>query len=394
MVDFIAAILNKNNNRFFVGSIPYTMDWWHVLLSRSGGGRSTMLNVGLGLLDAAGIKIMHESNWGSRQALYQGYSEHPYGLSAWGEFRELNETLSNAQFIGAKTWLTDRFDNARIPQAVKYRETGKSGDTPEIKFEFSPRINITATSSTAWFLSNIESKDTTGGFMARFIIEPVPDKGCVPIPPVLDKRKADEIVQELRQINQIKNQTFQISDHPELRKLYEQWYRDTDKRFESHSARELAVPFWGRMRGAVLKLALVYEVATAGRFYISMSSLLRAIEKMATIESALFDLLKTGMTEHGAEEQEVLKLITAAGEEGLTRFGLTRKLRSLSTKAQREYLLKLLGRDEIVIFQRKTGKPGPQPFILVDSLFAASYQEEHASDVWLADPETLVKQWG
>ncbi len=72
--------------------------------------------------------------------------------------------LSEPQFATAKEWLTDRYDNFKIPPPFRYRSTGKEGNTPPIKFEKGPPTNILATSSDEWFFRNLAEADSAGGF--------------------------------------------------------------------------------------------------------------------------------------------------------------------------------------------------------------------------------------
>jgi hypothetical protein len=108
----IAAILNQNSVRIRLGGLSSSLDLWAVLLSGSGCGRSTLLTLARPILDSAQLGEVERSiNWGSPQALYQYFSEHPTGLFVWGELSEKLKLLSDNRFWGAKEWLTDRYDN-------------------------------------------------------------------------------------------------------------------------------------------------------------------------------------------------------------------------------------------------------------------------------------------
>jgi len=116
-------------------------------------------------------------------------------MSEWplhlGEFSEKMKTLNGAQFgaVGAKEWLTDRYDDLSIPASWVYRKTGKETDTPPIVFQFAPRLNILATSSEEWFFKNLAVEDSAGGFVPRWLLIRVTGPGRdVAIPPDLDER--------------------------------------------------------------------------------------------------------------------------------------------------------------------------------------------------------------
>lgn len=153
------------------GAIKIPLDLWLLLLSGSGFGRNTLVELARPVLEAADMAdVLFTSTWGSRQAFYQRISERPSGLFVWPELAVVLRNLRDNRFAGVKEWLTDRYDNWSTPESIRYRQTGRSQDTPPIEFTEAPRLNIVATSSTDWFIGNLSQDDATGGFVPRWIL--------------------------------------------------------------------------------------------------------------------------------------------------------------------------------------------------------------------------------
>lgn len=166
----LASVLNEKVS-IEHGPITVPLDTWTLLLSPSGFGRNTLVELARPVLAESGLdKIVRNTTWGSRQAFYQNSAEHPTGLCVWPELSAVLKYLGDRSFAGVKEWLTDRYDSPHIPDEITYRNTGKRSDTPPIVFKCSPRLNILATSSLDWFTTNSVTEDATGGFIPRWMI--------------------------------------------------------------------------------------------------------------------------------------------------------------------------------------------------------------------------------
>jgi hypothetical protein len=151
----IAAVLNRNGVRIENGAITVPMDFWLILISGRGAGRNTLLGLASPIIKKAGLQdLIRTSAWGSEQALYQNLAENPNGLYMWPELSIVLKKFAQSNFGGAKVWVTDRYDNFDVPDAVTYRKTGKK-DTPPIEFGEAPRLNIIGTSSEDWMMTNL-----------------------------------------------------------------------------------------------------------------------------------------------------------------------------------------------------------------------------------------------
>lgn len=161
----LSSVLNRGVHIEF-GALKHSLDMWIALLSPSGLGRNTLVEMARPVLKDAKLEdIILNSTWGSKQAFYQNAANHPKGMWIWPELSVIFKTLSDARFGGVKEWITDRYDGWTVPPRIEYRETGKKSDTPPIIFEEAPRLSILGTSSYDWFTSNLVQEDTTGGFV-------------------------------------------------------------------------------------------------------------------------------------------------------------------------------------------------------------------------------------
>jgi hypothetical protein len=166
----IASVLNRNGVKIKHGAITVPLDLWVILISGSGAGRNTLVSLAMPILRKSGLEnLICTAAWGSEAAFYQNIAETPRGLYVWPELSMVLKKLAQPSFGAAKMWLTDRYDNREIPDDIRYRRAGRR-DTPPIEFSQAPRLNVIATSSEDWLMTNLEQEDTTGGFLPRFLL--------------------------------------------------------------------------------------------------------------------------------------------------------------------------------------------------------------------------------
>jgi len=373
-IELIAAILNRNGVYLQNGGIWYAMDLWMALLSASGGGRSTILKVAKDVLTEAGYdkNLVKNSFWGSAPAMQEGLSNNTEGhFYFWGELSNVLKTFDSGLFIGAKEWFTDLYDNPTVPAAKVYR-TGKKkkSATAPITFDHSPRINILAASSEAWFYDHLSDSDSFGGWLPRWVfVSAGENQRSVPRPIPHDPAMRSELAQQLRRIGQLKGQA-QIPE--EILKDYDLWYASEQERFKSHSRRDLAEPYFGRYRGIVLKLAVIYEASSmvieseGMPIQVSWESWDRAKQKCAEWSGNLFEMLKTGMSSIGQWQKKFLDYV-GQSREGVSQNDFTRAFQTVDPKIRETNLYTLIKSRQIHQLKRKTkGKPA-QIYILEES---------------------------
>jgi hypothetical protein len=371
----IASILNR---RVLIpwGAATHPLDFWMLLLSPSGQGRNTATDVALRIIDQADIDgLIRSGSWGSAPAFYQQLAEHPTGLYVWPELSVVLRTLKDPRFGGVKEWFTDRYDNLRTPPCIVYRQTGKSQDTPAIIFNEAPRINVLATSSRDWFINCLEQEDTTGGFVPRWVIVSLQDSGRVLSKPLaascgLVRALADK----LKGIDELRGN----ADLSAVEGIYDQWYRFARKRFENQPNPALAMPFFNRLRGHVLKLAVIFEVSQSQSLKVSENAMHRAIEFARETEKTVFEILPTGMNRVGAEVEKMSELIRKAGPAGILQSKLTSALKHWKAREREERLHTLLESETVYRFGRST--PGRKARVYVYRDHFKRHQEEFRND--------------
>jgi len=287
----IQLIASALNGKIFIrwGSVTCPLDVWMVLLSESGQGRNTATDIALKIVDATGIEgLIKSAFWGSPPAFYQQLAQFPASLYVWPELSVVLRTLKDPRFGGVKEWFTDRYDNLRIPPSIRYRQTGKSQDTPPIIFTQSPRINVLATSSREWFINALEQEDTTGGFVPRWMIVSVEDSGKVlPLPRATNDDLIPALAEKLKAISALQGEANLQPVNP----TYDKWYRQAHDRFRAQPNPGLAMPFFNRLRANVLKLAVIFEVSQSQSLTVSEGAMQRAIDAAQAIEQTIFEIL-------------------------------------------------------------------------------------------------------
>jgi hypothetical protein len=357
------------------GAIKIPLDLWVLLLSDSGFGRNTLIELVRPVVSAAGLdEVIRRTIWGSKAAFYQNIAEQPSGLFVWPELSVVLKRLSDKAFAGAKEWLTDRYDNLDVPDGIRYRETGKKSDTPPIVFKRSPRLNILATSSLDWFLSNLEQEDALGGFVPRWIVRKMGSGRIVPIPQSPDERCVPALAEHLNKASQLAGE----ANLSRVLHFYEHWYVKTRQRFSEHANPSLAMPFFNRLRTHVLKLAVIYEVSQSLSLNVTARGMGRAIKSAKASEEAIFALLATGLNREGSEIDRMAGVIRQAGSSGVPKSDLTRVFQSIRTGEREGRLATLLDAKTVRRFSRSTS--GRSAIMLVHKDSAEQYHRLFPKD--------------
>ena len=238
-----------------------------------------------------------------------------------------------------KEWLTDRYDSRSVPDAITYRRTGKKNDTPAIEFSQAPRINILATSSYDWFINSLDQADATGGFIPRWLVVHIPATGrLLPKPLAANRELIPALGERLLEIRKLQGN----ADLSLVEAIYDEYYRPAHKRFSSQSNPALAMPFFNRLRGEVLKLAVIFEVSQSGSLKVSEQAMRRAIEAARAIEQTIFEILPTGMNKEGFQVERMAERIRSAGKAGLPKSELTLAFKHWKPQERRERLQTLV----------------------------------------------------
>lgn len=371
----LATVLNQHVYIPY-GALKISLDLWVLLLSPSGMGRNTLVELARPVLEGADLtSVLRNTTWGSKQAFYQHIAEHSTGLFVWSELAAVLKNLSDARFAGVKEWLTDRYDNWNKPPTIGYRETGKKADTPPIVFQEAPRLNILATSSFEWFIGNLTQEDTTGGFIPRWALIRVEEPTrVIPKPRDLNSTLVQPLAEHLRRASNLRG----VADLSLVEDTYAQWYVQARLRFWQQPNRALAMPFFSRMRALVLKLAVVYQVSQSVNLQVSPVAMQRAIDTACIAEQTIFPLLLTGMSREGSEVDKMAERVKQAGAEGLLRSELTSTFQYVKAPEREGRLRTLVQAGTVKTFSRKTsGRPAQ---VLVHKDYLEEHAQKHPED--------------
>jgi hypothetical protein len=381
-VSILAALLNPRVSIEY-GGLSLTLDLWTLLLSGSGFGRNTLVSLAYPILDASEHrKLIRGTAWGSGPAIYQDLAQNPTGLAVWPEMSQILKTLSQSQFMGAKEWLTDRYDNTRVPDTLRYRASGQKPKTPDIEFLQTPRLNILATSSMEWLVASLVREDTTGGFLPRWFIEHVSEPSrVIPKPRKPDRQLVKPLADFLNEIGKLNG----VADLSGVERQYAEWYHAAHHRFEQQPNRALAIPFFNRLRALVLKLAVIFEASASRSLVVSPLALERAVQHAGSHEQTIFALLPTGLTAEGLAVDRIEQKIRQAGAHGISKSQLTRSFQDVKSRDRDERIKTLLDAGRVRRYLRLTGGRSPQ--ILVHDDFRAQHESAFPKDDPIRDSE-------
>jgi hypothetical protein len=166
----------------------------------------------------------------------------------------------------------------------------------------------------------------------------------VPIPEAPDASLLAPMADRLKQLGQLMGPAV-LS---EILGPYQQWYIETKRRFEAQSNPNLALAYFHRHRGHVLKLAVIFGASQSGSLRVSPEAWKRAIEFAAQVERCIFQLLPTGMSAVGFDVQRIEERIRKAGQSGITRNELTRCFQSMAPRDRKESIQTLIDAGAVI----------------------------------------------
>jgi hypothetical protein len=179
------------------------------------------------------------------------------------------------------------------------------------------------------------------------------------------------LVEKLKQIASLRGEM----DISQVAEMYDNWYRETKRRFEQHSNQEFVDPFWRRHRNHLWKLAGVYELATSGELIIRPESMQRAIAMCRELEKNIFRLVQTNFSPEGVKAQNLEKFVRDAGPSGRKQYEVFEYLTDIPRLQAEDRIRMLMLRERVFWFKRKNpnGRAGRQPLVMVH----ADHLDEH-----------------
>lgn len=394
-IQLIASVLNRRGVTINRGAVKYTMDLWLAILAPASGGKNTSMYPAREVLGLAGIPdLIGSETWGSPEKLFEILSGTPPPVAvpnakvdlknidlnkiptgdpirsrfyAWTELSAVLQQLSLPAFAEAKSWFTDLYDSTQPPAARTYRATEKN-----ITFSHAPRTNILGFSAPSWFFKTLknDTNNAFGGFVPRWTIVDAcgGDWKDIPEPLALDPtvaRRLGETIKTLARLPEGTKARFfdgfsQPGEVPTSTCPYNVWYHATKERFR-RAHPELGLTFFGRHRGHIIKLAVVYEAAMSGTVDVSREAWDRAEQKARELEETLFELFRTSFTDFGYHYDRAVKAIQLGKHEGMPKGDFSRIFQDRKLREDIIRQLYATGDAFLVVRTKLPGKRGPDP---------------------------------
>lgn len=390
-IQLIASVLNRRGVTVNRGAFKYTMDLWLAILAPASGGENTSMYPARKVLDLAGIPdLIGSETWGSPEKLFEILSGTPPPVAvvdfknidlnkiptgdpirsrfyAWTELSAVLQQFSSPAFAEAKSWFTDLYDSEQPPSDRTYRTAGKN-----ITFAHAPRTNILGFSAPSWFFKTLknDTNNAAGGFIPRWTIVDAcgGDWKDIPEPLPLDPSVAvrlGEVIKRLARLPEGTKARFfdgfsQPGEVPHSTCPYNVWYHATKERFR-RAHPELGLTFFGRHRGHIIKLAVVYEAAMSGTVDVSREAWDRAEAKARELEDTLFELFRTSFTDFGYHYDRGVKAIQLSKHEGMPKGDFSRIFQDRKLREDIIRQLYATGDAVLVVRPKPAGKRGPDP---------------------------------
>jgi hypothetical protein len=344
MVGFslISAVLGRKVYLPIGANYVYPNTWTVLIAPSSLYFKSTAITIGKRLLMNIDKGLVFPDEY-SPEKLMDILADRSDGIFTWSELGATLARMEKNYMQGTKEMFTELYDNP--PTYVRKLKS----ETKEIE---QPCISILAATAMDWFRKWIREDDLKGGFLARFLLVPAIERGPrLPIPPAPDKQKKRELVDRLKQFQQL---DAGANIGPEAEAIYRAWYLDSDDKMMADPEADTVASFHTRMAVYALKYALLYEITATGELVISPDSMTRAITLIDKLKDDLRKLLSDELV-FGKEAQELQKVEKLIKQNpGITRSEL---LRRAKTNAKTLDILErtLLERKDIRIDYERTG---------------------------------------
>lgn len=394
-LQLIASVLNRRGVTINRGAFHYTMDLWLAILAPASGGKNTSMYPAREVLGLAGIPdLIGSETWGSPEMLYEILSGIPPAVDlprngkvdvknidlnkiptgdpirsrfyAWTELSAVLQQLSLPAFAEAKSWLTDLYDSTQPPVARTFR-TAKN-----ITFTHAPRTNVLGFSAPSWFFKTLknDTNNAFGGFLPRWTIVDACGGNWKDIPEPLPLNrlvagKLGEVIKNLAKLPEGTKARFfdgfsEPGEVPNSTAPYNVWYHATKERFR-RAHPELGLTFFGRHRGHIIKLAVVYQAAMSGTVDVTPDAWYRAEAKARELEETLFKLFRTGFTDFGYHYDRAVKAIQHTKQGGLPKGDFSRIFQDRKLREDIIRQLYATGDAVLVVRTKQPGKRGPDP---------------------------------
>ena len=249
----LAATCPVNYGMPYAGHLRANM--FTLLVGRSGEDqKSTALNIGKGLLDAASPALIGDYP-ASAEGLIDSVARQNTQMIPMPEFGKFLASAQRGYFEPIKTTLTDLWDSEPTQRAKANNQTVRIA---------TPRLSVLTACSIPYLEKHTLSEDWTGGFLSRWAIMYCQRERTDP-DPVGDTRGKDQLIDDLIRRVEIEEAGWCVGLDDAARELWNAWYYDLEKQSVSGHMRGVM----SRVPTIARKVALIYAwdygIATQGR---------------------------------------------------------------------------------------------------------------------------------
>jgi hypothetical protein len=196
----------------------------------------------------------------------------------------------------------------------------------------------------------------------------------IPIPQAPDSSRVQALGAALSEIAELRGD----ADLSAIEEQYSDWYRAAKKRFQSQPNADLAMAYFNRHRGHILKLAVVFEASQSRTLRVSAEAFQRAVTFASRVERTIFELLPTGMSTVGYDLSKMETRIRQAGPEGLSQNQLTRSFQSMRPSDREQGIRTLI--QSGTIHARSVSTGGRSKLIYVHDAFSSSSENRRSDE--------------
>jgi len=238
----LAATCPTNYGMPYAGQLRANM--FTLLVGRSGEDqKSTALNIGKGLLDAASPALIGDYP-ASAEGLIDSVARQNTQMIPMPEFGKFLASAQRGYFEPIKTTLTDLWDSEPTQRARANNQTVRIA---------TPRLSVLTACSIPYLEKHTLSEDWTGGFLSRWAVMYCQRERTDP-DPVGDTRGKDQLIDDLIQRVEIEEAGWCVGLDDRARELWNAWYFDLEKQAVSGHLRGVM----SRVPTIARKVALIY----------------------------------------------------------------------------------------------------------------------------------------
>lgn len=331
MARALIGLACRNHIYYQFGDTKIFNNIWLMFIAPSGFRKSAAMKLGLKVMYATDETYKLPDEF-SPETIVPILKDHPYGTFFFSEFDKFISNLKKDYMGGLKGGLVDLSDVPDHPLVKELRKEKFVVHYPCVSF-------LTAT-TVQWLIDNIRESDIGSGFLPRYLVLSVNERGKTFFPEEVNEVAKNKLVKELHNIMDfigikegyvgMNKMTF----NPETRSRYIKWL---DKFEKSYDDKILITPFYIRMPVFVLKFAMI-EALNETSMEIKNNHLEKAIEMIAISKDSLETLNDNefSFTDYGKSKLRIVNKIKDSPGGSITMAMLCKKVQDIPRRTRQD----------------------------------------------------------